>query len=185
MARRIGILSRTVAWARVVVPALALILLSTLFLITSGSRDPVPDMSPGDALDINREQIEAAARDIVKNRDSGDRALVAGISLDLESASGMRIRLAAEEGDILVGEDRAEFRKNVLVSTSTGYTLRADGLSADLSTQRIESTGPVTGEGPAGKLEAGRMVLERGATKDAPHVLVFKEGVRLIYHSGR
>jgi len=181
MTRGRGILARTAAWARLLVPALALILLSTLFLLTGGERDRAPERSVGIDLDLDRERIEAAAREIVRQRDSGDRAMVAGISLDLESASGMRIRLAADEGDISVGEDRAEFRKNVLVSTSTGYTLRGEGLSADLASQRIESVGPVTGEGPAGRLEAGRMILERGGGEDAPHVLVFKEGVRLIY----
>lgn len=179
MDRRKAILARTAAWARLIVPALALGLLSTLFMFMGGGREPA--RPSGDALDIDRARLEATAREIVRDREKGNRALVAGISLDLQSSGGVRIRLAAEEGDIEVAEDRAEFRKNVQISTSTGYRLSTDGLRADLATQRIESTGAVEGTGPAGQLWAGRMVLERGAGEDAPHVLVFKEGVRLLY----
>lgn len=162
-------------------PAFALVLLSTLFMVLGG-RDPVP--APGLApKDLRAEgtRIGSAAREILADRERGNRALAEGLSLDLHAPGGMQISLSAHGGDIRLAEDRAEFWDGVEIATSTGYRLRAERLKADLETLEVESVGPVTGEGPAGRLSAGYMRVQPDRSGNNAHVLVFKGSVRLVY----
>lgn len=171
-------------WAKLLVPVLALILLSTLFLLTGSRPPPVPDLAR-DTLRAGGERLEQTAREIATGRERGDRAVAGGIALDLAAPDGTSFRLAAKEGDIRLAEDKAEFWNAVEISTSTGYVLRADRLHADLDTLVVESVGPVTGEGPAGTLSADSLLLRPDRSGAGGHVLVFKGSVRLVYQPGR
>ena len=69
----------------------------------------------------------------------------------------------------------------VVITTSTGYTLRTAALEAALDRTGLIAPGAVEGDGPGGHLTAGSMELT--ATGDSPkrYVMVFKNRVRLLY----
>lgn len=172
---------RALRWAKLVLPVLALVLLSTLFMVL-GTRNPSspPGLQPED-LRAEGARIESAAREMLADRERGNRALAEGLSLDLQAPGGMRISLSALGGDIRLADDRAEFWDGVEIATSTGYRLRAERLKAKLDTLEVESVGPVAGEGPAGRLTAESMRVQPDRSGNNAHVLVFKGSVRLIY----
>ncbi len=176
-----GLRHRLLRWARLVLPVVALVMLSTLFMVLGG-REPVPAPGLGpEGLRAEGARIESAAREVLSDRERGNRALAEGLSLDLQAPGGMQISLSARGGDIRLAEDRAEFWDGVEIATSTGYRLRAERLKADLETLEVESMGPVTGEGPAGRLSAEYMRVQPDRSGNNAHVLVFKGSVRLIY----
>ena len=81
---------------------------------------------------------------------------------------------AVYDGD----QDSMDLVGDVRLTTSTGYVLRSDLLVADLQQTRLVSPGRVTGSGPSGILEAGRMEV---TVTDGSQLLVLKNGVKLIY----
>jgi len=176
-----GLRQRLLRWARLVLPVFALVLLSTLFMLLSEREPmPVPDLAP-EGIRAEGARIESAAREMLADRERGNRALAEGLSLDLQAPGGMQISLSARGGDIRLAENRAEFWDGVEIATSTGYRLHADRLKADLKTLEVESVGPVTGEGPAGRLSAEYMRVNPDRSGNNAHVLVFKGSVRLVY----
>ena len=66
-----------------------------------------------------------------------------------------------------------------IVST-TGYEVNTDRLEARLDVLYAETPGEVTGKGPPGTLEAGRMILTENAETGTAH-LRFTDGVKLVY----
>ena len=69
---------------------------------------------------------------------------------------------------------------NVAIDTSDGYTLRSDEMISAMNRTDITSPGPITGTGPFGDLQAGRMHLTVPENQDGI-LAVFEDGVRLIY----
>jgi lipopolysaccharide export system protein LptC len=72
----------------------------------------------------------------------------------------------------------------VTVTTSTGYRLEMAEVEAKLDRSGLESRSPVTATGPVGDLRADRMILSQDIQTPGAYLLVFKGGVRLVYHPG-
>lgn len=187
--------SRLVAWLKVLLPLSALALLSTLFLL-SRNIDPVA------TIPFAENEIRERIRDqqvtepfFSGTTDGGDGfsvtsdSMLMGSGLDHEAedlsaqidlASGTRVLLSADFGQFDTAAARSELSGNVVITTSQGYRMSSDALSADFDGLRVASPGPVTGQAPFGDLNAGAMILERDDTSGATH-LVFTNGVNLIY----
>ena len=69
----------------------------------------------------------------------------------------------------------------VSIETSTGYTITATGLVASTAQTEVVSDGAVTANAPFGTLDAGSMTLTSASDDPAAYVLVFNQGVKLIY----
>lgn len=187
--------TRIVRWLRVLLPLLALALLSTMFLFSrmsdSESRIPYTEVD-----------AEAAARDgrLVAPEYStvaGDGARIGlraaqgrvadaggdaqGLELDWQRPDGVSARATAPEG----GSDADGVRLNggVVIETSTGWRMQTDSLTAASDRGMIAARNPVEAEAPFGQLSAGSMQLGSGETgkPDGSAVLNFSGGVRLIY----
>jgi lipopolysaccharide export system protein LptC len=70
------------------------------------------------------------------------------------------------------------------VTTSSGYRLETAEMAAKLDRTGLESRAPVTATGPAGDIQADRMVLRQDDQTPGAYVLVFNGGVRLVYQPG-
>lgn len=188
--------TRLVGALKVILPLGALILLSTMFLI-SDKADPdaaipyaevdVDDLtrtprltSPtwagttadGSALTLRAGQATPG---------EGNAVTVEGLALKLETPAGLQADVLAGAGGVTGGGARIDLTGGVRMNTSTGYSLEADRLSADTAASTLSSPGPITAIAPFGKLTAGGLTLAPAPGRSGAHVLDFTGGVRLIY----
>ena len=187
--------SRLVAWLKVLLPLMALVLLSTLFLL-SRNIDPMAALPFADTeIDERLDGQQITAPFFSGTTESGDRISVSAgrmatrdaasneaedLSAQIDLVSGTRVILFADQGQFDLIKSASTLKGNVVITTSTGYKLASDLLRAEFDTLLLESPGPVAGDGPLGTLNAGQMRLYR----QAPEVnaqLVFTNGVKLVY----
>lgn len=187
--------SRFVAWLKVLLPITALLLLSTLFLL-SRSIDPTAAIPFADTeIDerLRGQQITAPVFSGTSN--AGDLVSVSASTMatrsglnneahdftaQIDLSSGARVILNADRGQFDIAANNSSLEGNVVITTSSGYTLNTDALLAEFDTLLVQSPGAVTGDGPVGNLQAGGMRLQRESGGENAH-LIFTNGVKLIY----
>lgn len=195
--------SRLVGWLKVALPLLALAILSSLFLVAR-TIDPegAITLSEAELADRLREPrismpafagvtrdgatvaITAAQAVPGKPDGSGGGGSAETVRAQMETPDGARSVVTA--GAMQMSEDgkSAMLDHGVLLAHSLGYEFRTDSLNVSLDQGGAESVGAVEGFGPLGRLTAGHMVLARPDLAKPDHLLVFNDGVRLIYQPG-
>ena len=189
--------SRLVLWLKVAFPLAALAILSTLFLVAE-TLDPEAAIpyAEVDVEQILREQgvtrpafggvtsdgVEVAlGAEAVRPDGAAYRGTDLNVSLTLPA--GGRITVISPEGSIDLPAEKATLGGGVSVDSTAGYRIETETLRTAWDIATLETDSTVTATGPAGDFEAGRMVLSADA-EGGGHVLVFKDGVRLIYRPG-
>lgn len=189
--------SRFVAWMKIILPLVALGLLSTLFLI-SRSIDPTASIPFAD-IDLEQraqdqgatnpsfagvsssgDQIRFHANYMLPDPEDDGRLKADGLSAQLTLNQGGVIEIEADYGKLIQKERQAILTGNVEIQTSDNYKITTERLETRYDELQVMSPGTVHAQGPLGTLEAGRMVLSRQG-KDAPAELVFNGGVKVIY----
>jgi len=190
--------STAVAWLKVLLPLAALGILSTLFLV-SRTIDP-EDAIPFAEVDVQdrireprltaptwagmTEDGSALTVTAAEARPSGGAVTDANattLRAVLDMPGGGRAELVAATGRLDLAAGRLIVEGGVVLTTSTGYTLRTEAMAAALDRTGLTSPGPIAGDGPGGHLSAGSMELTASADAPDTHVMVFKNGVRLLY----
>jgi lipopolysaccharide export system protein LptC len=193
--------SRFVAWAKVLLPLAALGLLATLFLISR-------QINPETAIPFAEVDVEQFAREArigapefsgvtedgtvvsltaaVARPDPAEpgRMTAEELSAKFEVPDGSLVTAVAEQGVVDSPAQRIELLGGAEVTTSTGYRVQSEGLTAALDMTEVRSTGPVEAEGPPGRIAAEAMEVTQDPENPKAYVLVFKGGVRLIYEPG-
>lgn len=186
--------SRLVSVLKLVLPLLALALLSTLFLLSR-------KIDPEAAIPYATVDVADRLRD-PKMTDAGFASMTQdGATLTLTAAQARPTAtggtmhevfgtLTAVNGAVthLTSADALLNTPQKLLTLSggsqlqswTGYLVSSAGFDVVTDLTRVKSTGPVTVTGPLGNLNAQSMVLSQPAV-GAPYLLVFKGKVRLIY----
>jgi lipopolysaccharide export system protein LptC len=187
--------STLVSWAKVVLPLMALALLSTLFLF---SRTPNPD----DALpfaDVDVEQLVSEqrlsrprfagtledGRPVTLSADSATQQgaepntlLLSTVEADVALSADTSLQLSADTGEFDLPRQIIDLAGAVTILTTSGYRLASDRISVALDTLRLASPGAVTLSGSGLTLEAGAMELTGG---EGQALFSFTGGVRLLY----
>lgn len=197
--------SRMVAWLKVLLPLAALALLSTLFLF-SRNIDPTTTI-PFTTIDLKERareervtapefagttdeghEITFHAASARPDPDRGSRAFAETLDARIQLTSGTVITFTANGGIVDEQADRAELDGDVVVQSSTGYTVHTDRLISGMRSVHAASPGPIEGEGPPGHFTAGRMLLteadaadDNTPNADPPLQLLFTDGVKLLY----
>ncbi|MEM9476775.1 MAG: hypothetical protein AAGA71_15885 [Pseudomonadota bacterium] len=192
-----GLYSRFVFWLKVLLPIIALGILSTLFVF---ARAPDADReipfatSPGGVPITPTDLIadpsfvgvspDGAALAFRARRvtpaDAGLSTLVANeLSSTIDMPDGRRIETTSEDGLIDLGAQNADFIGAVDLRTSDGFAVTGRDVSARLDQVDIRTEDPVAATTPMGTLNAGAMRLTAGAT--GHYLLVFNGGVKLVY----
>ncbi|PWL36808.1 hypothetical protein [uncultured Marivita sp.] len=187
--------SRLIAWLKILLPLGALALLSTIFLYSRGP-DPIASlpMLTGGADPTRTEQIGGpfyagttengqgitlAARQARFTDPESSGVIADDLRAVIDVRDGNRIIIDASIGQ-MGKSDRLLLREGVTLESSSGYTVRADGLDADIDRVAIESTSEVEAEGPGLTLSAGKLRVEE--SEDTADIqLLFTNGVKLIY----
>ena len=191
--------TRLIGWLKIVLPLLALVILSTLFLVarTINPDDAIP-YAEVDVQDRLREPrmttptyaglttdgaalTVSAAEARPAGPDAAGASATAVIGL-LETPDGARTDLTAGAGQIDPAARRILFSGSVTVSSSNGWQVQGETLTAAMDTTDISLPSDVVATGPAGVVTADTMRLTRTNGGDGPYVLVFNGAVKLIYH---
>ena len=188
--------SRLVVFLKVVLPLIALGLLSSLFLL-SRSVDPTATLPFGEAEVTERlraglvtaphyagmtdggDQLTITASTAKPGRD-GEFAQARDVNALIEMTGGTDVTLESLTGLIDPSGDFARFTGDVQIETTTGYRLLTDALDSRIRVLELRSDGPVAGDGPFGTLDAGRMELTTDPETKIAY-LRFIDGVKLIY----
>lgn len=188
--------SRLVRLATLILPVLALALLSTLFLVAR-------KVNPDDAIPYADVDVSERAREqqltmprftgVSQGRTSFDlsarvakpdatdprRMSADAIRLVLRDEKGGRATVISDTGDVDTGTRSVILTGGVRIETSTGYRLQTEQLEGSLAVLSIISPGAVSGDGPLGTLQAGSMSLVED--DDGVAQLLFTDGVVLLY----
>jgi len=189
--------TRLVNWAKIILPLIALGLLSTVFLLSQ--KADLSDTIPFADMDLVQrahdqgatnpsfagvasggEQILFRANSV--RPDPADRELLRAESAvaSLRLNGGGVVDIAALRGAASSSGVAARLEGDVQVTTTTGYDIRTEAIDARFDTLFAETPGPVSGTGPPGALNAGRMILTSDPETGAAN-LQFTDGVKLVY----
>ena len=190
--------SRLVAILKVVLPLLALGLLSTLFLVSHRITDSTGSI-PFAKLDLaERAREQQITAPFFSGRTSGghlvsfsaasarpdpdDPARSSAIKMDarIDFSDGSKITISSETASIDNSNHIATFAGGVLLISSLGYELRTDTLIAHMREGRLVAPKTLRGVTPGGTLEAGALEVTGGRTSGET-TLFFSDGVKLIY----
>lgn len=189
--------SRTVAWLKVALPLAALGLLSTLFLLSRvidpTEAIPFADTEVQDRLlnqqvtgpyysgaTANGDQIAFVADKVTSPNGLGGASRAEDVFVKIQMANGTLVNVTSNSAAVNVAEDIANLDGNVVITTSQGYVMTSQALSARVTQLDVRSPDTVLATTPGGDLVAGSMHLtvpEPGA----PAQLVFTNGVKLVY----
>lgn len=190
--------TRIVRWLKVALPLAAMILLSTLFLV-SRSADPMAEI-PFATIDLKESaQSERISEPSFAGvTDDGDQVTFTAdsalpgqdgevdaekITAQIALSSGGSMTIHADTGHVEGSGESTMLRGSVVVTSSTGYRLTTEAMELGLRETRVESEGQVDGDGPAGTLTAGKMKLTTDPETGAAY-MVFTGGVKLVYEPG-
>lgn len=201
---RLGRYSRAVRILRILLPLGALALLSSIFLIT---RDPFPAGITFSAADI--EAFDAGLKltepRFTGTTDAGEPFILraawalpdapdpseirlSGIEAQIFLADGREARLAAAKGTLKPKAQIVVLEGTVTIDTSDGYRAATARAVADLRARTLVVPELVTAEGPLGRIDAGRLVMQRPDRDEDPNaqeLIVFEEKVRVFYRPTR
>ncbi len=191
--------SQTVAGLKIFLPLLGLVILSTLFLVSTSDRhsDAIP-YADVDVADLLREPrlsgpsfagmtadgaaLTLSAREALPGVPGSNLGgLARDLSGLLETPDGIQTRLSAGEARLDVEAQQVLLSGGVKLSVSSGYELAFAEGQISLDRTNITAFGGVRVLGPMGTVSAA--TLSTGPAKDSPnrYQMVFKGGVRLLY----
>lgn len=189
--------SAVVAWAKVLLPLIALAILSTLFLVArtvdpEGAipfaevdideriREPRLTLPTWAGVTSDGSALTVRAAEARPGRDQqGARATEVVARLD--TAGGGRADIRAAEARLDPEAKAMTLGGGVQIDTSTGWRVQAADLTATMDRTSLTSAGAVTAAGPAGQVEAGALAMTEDARRPGTYLLVFDKGVSLIY----
>ncbi len=192
--------SRAVAWLKVLLPILALAILSTLFLL-SRTIEPSQTLPYAnvDAQEFAREQrigapnysgiasngaaVTVIADSARPDLDNPDIFIAVNVDALIKQADGTTLGVKSAAGKFDTNDELAVMTGGVELTSSNGYRMTSDTLQAQMDGSAAETDTPVVIDGPQNRIEAGnmRLRLKDPDQKTGGYVVDFNGGVKLIY----
>ena len=189
--------TRFIRGLKVTLPLVALVLLSTMFML-SRKIDPLAAVALSDRAfrdKIDRSQLSTPKYD--GNTHSGKNMTIIAqsarpdpkiegktygqiVNAVIDMDNGEVMTIDADTAVINEVQDLAVLSGNVHIITSDGYDMKTSQLTSLISKIEGESAGPVAGFGPPGTLTAGKMYMNTDDETNSVHLL-FTQGVHLVY----
>jgi len=184
-----------VGWLKIILPMGALALLSTLFLFARSPADQ-PDVPIAQIEAIAREQqitrpefsgvaddgsvIAVNAKNAMPDTDNPDTFFVDSLNIDVDALDGTTLNITSGTSVLNTAAQTARLNGLSRVTTSSGYTMETNGITADLKTGEIVSDGTLEIQAPFGDLTAGKVHIWV-TTAGEGQQMHFTQGVRLLY----
>ncbi|WP_166417681.1 LPS export ABC transporter periplasmic protein LptC [Cochlodiniinecator piscidefendens] len=190
--------SRFILWTKIALPLAGLLLLATLFLFSRGiSPDQAIPFADVDLDALSREQrmSQPAYSGVTANGemlsftaqtvrpDSGNQGqfTAENLSMSIETPSGLSFTATAGKGGLDDATQVARLEDQVHLSTSSGFEIDTDAITTSIDGSLFITDGQIDAIGPFGTLTAGRAHIEALEETPNQYVLIFNEGVKLIY----
>ena len=176
--------SGVVAWLKVILPLIALGLLSTLFLFSRARTPPTSLPFLDIALQERIREQQITGPYFVGTTENGLSLTLSAdaarpdVTVQIKTKAETLVVMSSQSGVLDVGADRAQLTGGVSLNSSSGYTIETEALYSSLNSLHIETDGEVRGAGPVGSFQAGKMILTSGNKDKALHLL-FTNGVIL------
>ena len=187
--------SQLVGWSKILLPLVALGLLSTLFLFSRNSGQE-PEIPFAEIEAMAREQrinaprfsgvtednavIAISAQSAKPDLNRPDTVTIDRVMMRMDNPDGSQLNVTATSGEVDGRAQVARFLGLARLVTSTGYEMETNGLIAELKTGLVTSNGLLEIRAPFGELTAGQVTFHVSADRTGQQML-FTEGVRLIY----
>ncbi len=194
--------SRVIAWLKILLPLVALGILSILFLVAR-TIDPAQNLpfADVDIAEITRDQrvsrpnfsaVTADGAAITLSASTarpvqGSPEIITGadIAAAIDLASGARIDIRSDSAMIDSATQIAELQGGVVLTSSENITLKTDALSVSLQASRLASDSRIELTTANSRLTAGSFFTTGDGSDADPYVVVFKDRVKLIYELER
>jgi lipopolysaccharide export system protein LptC len=191
--------SRLVWRLKILLPITAICILSTLFLMWNSVRpeDAIPYTKVDVATMIREPRLtdpvfvgmtsDGAALSLkasaawVASADGVTSSRISDVTGQLETPDGARTTLTAGQAVVDDAGTTAILTGDVQVTSSTGYAIDSQLLRVALDKTSLDSPGFVTAAGPVGTITAGSMHLGLTSEPGSDYVLLFKDGVTVVY----
>jgi lipopolysaccharide export system protein LptC len=153
------------------------------------AREPRIDMPRYAGMTEDGAALSVTARDVRSDAMGQTRLTARALVAVVETPDGATNQVTADLGEIDRADDALRLAGNVRLTTGAGYVVSTEALVASLDRTHLESPGPVTTRIPGGSLDAGtmRLMLDAavpGNVGTGSYVLVFSDGVRMLYTPG-
>lgn len=193
--------SRRIAWLKILLPMAALAILSSLFLVSKPKTPSITQLPPDQIVGDNtyKPHITGPSLSGVTRNGStytfsaglaapgtDDTITMSDFAGTLTSNTGFNVDVSASLGVIQNQNSIAVLSQGVRLTTSDGYDITTEELTADISNTVISSHGAISGTSPFGTVDAGQMILRQQSqdgSKDT-YELLFKKGVKVVYQPG-
>ena len=191
--------SRIISLLRVFLPLAALVLLSTVFMMSQRIRPTAPiPFAPKEIEDrIAGHQVTAPFYTGVTNAghevmisaaralpSTGDQvAQVHEVGTEIRMIDGTRLLLLSDNGRLTRSGTMAELEGNVRIHTSDDLQIVTEKIEASLDTLDVQAPAQVRARGPLGDLTAGSLRIFT-ETQNGPAHIRFHKGVKLVYDPG-
>lgn len=189
--------SRMIAWLKVLLPLVALVLLSTLFLFAKPSNPegslPFAEVELAEKLSLQGVSNpyfsgQTPAGDIIAvdaasarpDPDLPNIANVQDIHVQIDFEDGGTAEFHAGMAELNTRAQTATLSNEVNIRSTTGYELRTNALSIDLLSAYAATDVPLEGKGPLGTFYAGSMEFTGDAAQGNAR-FHFNNGVKLLY----
>ena len=187
--------SRVVGMAKIALPLLALVILSTLFLfartidpdaaipyadVDVAERARAPRLTAPTYAGVTADGAALTLQAAEARPDAGAGATAQTLTARLDTPDGARTDLTAAQMTFDNAAGLVSLDGGVTIATTTGYTIATDTLTARMDRTSLTAPTAVTATAPAGTITADSMTLSQGADP-ASYVLVFKGRVKLLY----
>ncbi len=200
--QRVASYSRVVRVLKVALPLMAVVLLSTIFLVQEDDGldgglvfSSADRKTLGDGLTVNGPRLAGTTRDgtgfvLSAARavpDQADISLVEfyEVSWLLRYQNRGNIEFTAQKAAARVPQRLLDLSGGVSLTTAAGYQVETSDARADLDAGTFETLAPVAADGPLGKIEAGRLYIGSGIDVEGQSTdtarIVFDQGVRMRF----
>ncbi|SLN62385.1 LPS export ABC transporter periplasmic protein LptC [Ruegeria meonggei] len=188
--------SRMVQFFKVVLPLVAILMLSTVFLLSRSIETNV-------TVPFTQQDIDKRLADQVVTQPNyrgttrkGEEVQIEAIRASqgtegaIPTAAEFRGRLGLSDGGVITldsnsglirpDKNTATFVGDVVITSTDGTEITTDLLNTSLDEIRGDTPGQVNGTGIIGNFTAGRMTFGT-EKKDGPVHIIFTDGVKLVY----
>lgn len=193
--------SRAVGWLKVVLPLIALGLLSTLFLVSdridpdaaipyadvdieSRLREPRLTQPTYAGTTTDGSAITMKATEVRPAQTPETPSTALDVTATLTTPDGKRTDLRSDEAMLDAESNMLHLSGDVRIADAQGYRLFTEVLDTNLSKTEFASPVPVKATGPIGEITANTMALTRNPVDGESYLLVFNGRVKLVYQPG-
>ncbi len=194
-----GKYSRFVSYLKIGLPLVAILLLGTVFLVTSPDDFAGPGLvftdadrdALGQGLQVNGATISGATRSgdtyvfkaavLVPDSLDANKLAASTVSGSITTGGGITVELSADQASLDRSNKTFQVSGRAHLETSDGYVANTEGLIGDFTNGTLESMGLVTVDGPTGHIQAGSLLLTTAPDDNENTTLHFDNGVRLIF----